>query len=148
MFSSAHVFTAVMDVEPTTQRHERTVNPNSVVPFPVVVTNIGGGYDPTSGKYTCPVDGVYVFSVSVLSQHSKLGLCSLIVGWDKKTTAYADGRGSSFGHSTNMITTQCNAGQQVWCQSYHDTLHVYVYDSEYRYSTFSGFLLHKLPQNY
>ena len=40
------------------------VNPGEGVTFTETITNIGNGMDPASGVFTCPVSGIYAFSLS------------------------------------------------------------------------------------
>ncbi|XP_052815001.1 cerebellin-3-like [Mya arenaria] len=35
--------------------------------FPSVTLNAGGGYDATTGVFTCPMNGIYVFSTSIMA---------------------------------------------------------------------------------
>ena len=37
------------------------------VVFENVLLNLGGGYDATTGVFTCPMDGVYIFSTSIMT---------------------------------------------------------------------------------
>ena len=39
------------------------------VVFETVKLNLGGGYDGTTGVFTCPTDGVYIFSTSIMTYH-------------------------------------------------------------------------------
>jgi len=40
-----------------------TVTPGSIIKFPEVLSNYGDGYDVETGTFTCPVSGLYHFSV-------------------------------------------------------------------------------------
>ena len=40
------------------------VNPGQAVTFTKIVANIGNGMEPSSGVFTCPVSGIYAFSLS------------------------------------------------------------------------------------
>lgn len=40
------------------------VNPGQAVTFNDIVANIGNGMEPSSGVFTCPVSGIYAFSLS------------------------------------------------------------------------------------
>ena len=41
---------------------------NERIVFEHVTTNLGGGYDPTTGIFTCPISGYYFVSVTTFSQ--------------------------------------------------------------------------------
>jgi len=41
---------------------------NTNVVFDRVVTNVGDAYDPETGKFTAPADGVYQFNVIISAQ--------------------------------------------------------------------------------
>merc|ERR1711879_1078455 len=40
---------------------------NQIVVYRTIFTNIGGGYDSNTGKFKCPVSGLYVFQFHALS---------------------------------------------------------------------------------
>ena len=60
---------------------------NETIVFGTVVTNIGDGYSNSSGTFTCPVDGYYVF---------QLHLGSL---WKKNAIAYILANDKIVGHA-------------------------------------------------
>ena len=115
---------------------------NQLVEFPVVLANFGNWYNPQFHEFTCPVNGVYLFTVSTLGDTAKLGVVNIMVNRDSKVTAFADGRGSGiYGHSTNQVITECDQGGKVWIRSDRDMT---VHDNTRNYGTFSGLLLHTL----
>ena len=44
------------------------------VPFDVIITNIGGDYDQTSHLFRCPSDRVYMFSATMGTSSSIIGI--------------------------------------------------------------------------
>ncbi|CAC5422206.1 unnamed protein product [Mytilus coruscus] len=43
------------------------IGPSAIVKFNNVVLNRGGGYEPTTGKFTAPKSGLYQFSFTIMS---------------------------------------------------------------------------------
>ena len=117
-------------------------NIHDIVIFDSTVSNIGGYYDATSSQFLCPADGMYAFSLNVMIPGNDF------VGAIMKESIILD---SVFGDEiseiyngvSNLVITACSKGERVWirCLTNGD----FVYDDvSYRYSTFSGFLVHRL----
>ena len=53
------IFTAILD-------HHVTLSRYDVLVFNSVITNVGGGYNPSTGVFTSPVSGYFEFSVYIL----------------------------------------------------------------------------------
>uniref|UniRef100_A0A2C9L115 C1q domain-containing protein n=1 Tax=Biomphalaria glabrata TaxID=6526 RepID=A0A2C9L115_BIOGL len=51
---------------------ERPIATGERIIFDKVLTNVGNGYDPKSGNFTCPIRGLYSFSVGVLPMPNNL----------------------------------------------------------------------------
>ncbi|WAR11241.1 ATS14-like protein [Mya arenaria] len=49
----------------TITAHIYPTKANTPLKFTHVVTNVGGGYDPSTGYFTAPTDGIFVFSLTV-----------------------------------------------------------------------------------
>lgn len=45
-------------------------NSSSIMRFSRIITNIGGGYNTTSGQFTCSVPGLYFFALSLLKERT------------------------------------------------------------------------------
>ena len=108
-----------------------------VIPFDQVIMNIGDAYDPSTGTFTAPVSGVYLFSFSAVMQ----GDCSGWINLELHVNA-ADHLGASGevgASSSNTVTTQLvqgdNVGVFVRPGSCEDL------DGNNVYNTFSGHLL-------
>ena len=108
--------------------------------FPVVLSNIGGGYNAGSHEFTCPVSGVYMFSTSTLTGPQAYGIMSIMVNGVRTVTTHADSHGNAWDQGTNMVVVNCDHGQKVWVRSDRDIM---VHDNMKHYSTFSGMLLHR-----
>ena len=108
-----------------------------ILVFPHVITNKGQGYSSSSGKFTAPRDGTYVFTVTAVS-YSNNGL-SLDIVHDgvRKVTTYSTGH-ANYQTGTNLVVLELDRGDAVWVKrdggrgynSYSVPL-----------TTFSGFIL-------
>ena len=52
---------------------------NSLIKFPEVKINVGGGYDQTTGVFTCPSEGYYIFHWSVTSANHEQTCSSAVL---------------------------------------------------------------------
>ena len=119
-----------------------------ILVFPHVITNKGQGYDNSTGKFTAPRDGTFVFYITVVS-NSIYGLYLDIVhdGVRKvKTSSHSYFRTYSSGSSgsnqrqtgTNLVVLELDRGDAVWVKRDYG----YGYYTEYvPVTTFSGFIL-------
>ena len=119
------------------------MDPKQTIIFETTITDIGGGYNNSTGIFIAPRPGVYAFSCSLLDHYQNgLMLHAEIV----KDNASVLGR--VFAHAeqdqyrdqgAQTVVTHLNAGDQVW---------VRIWDSKnlslggQLYSTFTGFLLY------
>ncbi|TMS17971.1 inner ear-specific collagen isoform X1 [Larimichthys crocea] len=111
--------------------------PNKPVAFSHVYYNIQGSYDPSSGIYTAPVNGTYVFSyhVTVHERVLKIGLFHNFWPVVKNTDP------SLHGSTSQSIIIHLSRGDRMWIQV-KDTFSNGMYTSSESSSTFSGYLLY------
>ena len=103
-------FHALLDGHFTTTKEEQTLV------FKNIETNLGGGYDSSTGVFTAPVTGLYFFAASAVALKCDYENKSLI-GLNYKTRLLAvsvtDGTAC-----TVQGTIKVSAGQKVWACSY------------------------------
>ncbi|XP_077978456.1 cerebellin-1-like [Glandiceps talaboti] len=104
-----------------------------------IYTNIGNGFDGATSKFTCPVDGVYFFTITALRDNSnRLKLC-LVKNHSRLPCVYA-GHSSSRNHgsSSNSVILELKQGDELWTRNEANSA---VYGDAYEVTTFSGYLL-------
>ncbi|KAK3096917.1 hypothetical protein FSP39_004750 [Pinctada imbricata] len=106
--------------------------------FDHVVTNTGKAYDGSTGIFTAPSDGIYVFAWTVLTNPKKWFDSELVVNGIPKLYNAADAHnGGSFESSGCTGVMELKSGDKVWIRKY-STLGNLLRE---RWSSFSGLKL-------
>lgn len=101
-----------------------------------VVANKGNVYNRSTGKFTAPIDGTYVFFVAVNAYGSKILYLKIVHNGSSKVRTYTrNGAGHMTG--TNTAVLQLDRGDSVWVSRH--TGQGYWTESV-PITTFSGFL--------
>jgi hypothetical protein len=104
--------------------------------FTQVVTNIGGTYSTTTGKFTCSQRGVYVFSTTLIA-YNDYHVDGYIVknGVNQLEMYSVQPRSSGYNYpsASGQVVLSLVVGDQVWVR----TVYALV-----AYSSFSGFVLY------
>lgn len=107
--------------------------------FPLVITNIGNGYNPSTGVFTAPIAGEYVFFVNVQSYHTQTIYVDVVLNGVTKvrTMAYSSGSNDYYDAGPNLVVLSLQKGERVWIKR-HSGQGYYI---DGPITTFSGFLL-------
>jgi len=112
------------------------VNEHTDIVFDRVVTNIGHGYEPASGRFTAPLNGTYQFNVIVSAQGRQKAAVMILKNGGMVATVWAESI-PYWATASNIAVLSLDKGDQVWLM----LLNRASYLHGYMYSTFSGFLI-------
>ena len=85
--------------------------------FNSVIVNVGNGYNPSTGVFTSPVAGTYVFYVTAV-EYSNNGLyVDIVLNSVSKVRAYSHSS-TAFQTGTNMVVLNLQKGDSVWVIHY------------------------------
>jgi hypothetical protein len=105
--------------------------------FPKVIHNIGGGYNPSTGVFTAPTEGHYVFFVTVVEYNQQYSRVDIVLNGTSKVRTLGDDN-AAYQTGANMVVLQLQRGDTVWIR--HASGKGYYTDSV-PVTTFSGFRL-------
>ena len=110
------------------------------VPFETMHTNVGEDFDVASGRFTCEIPGIYMFTYNFLTNTGD-PFVTLMKNDDKINSAY---RQSESFHDMigNAAVLQLVTGDQVWLKYGHPNK--FLHSNSEMYTTFSGGLLHEI----
>ncbi|XP_036414984.1 cerebellin-2-like [Colossoma macropomum] len=135
-------FTATLEV-PGKRGSLGPHNTDITLVFKHVKTNIGEGFNSTTGVFTAPVRGVYVFAFNCFAGASRPMSSALFKNdvnvvsiWDQPSS------GDSEDNGFNAATLLLDPGDRVYIKLWKGT-QIAITDG---YTTFSGFLLYPLKQ--
>ncbi|XP_061663571.1 caprin-2 isoform X2 [Syngnathoides biaculeatus] len=123
----------------------RTVNfaPGNLdqpIVFDQLHSNLGEMFDTHIGRFTCPVNGMYVFMFHILKLAINVPLyINLMCNEEVMVSAYANDGAPDHETASNHAILPLFQGDQVWLRLHRGA----IYGSTWKYSTFSGFLLYQ-----
>ncbi|KAG9260684.1 complement C1q-like protein 3 [Astyanax mexicanus] len=133
-------FTAALDTAGI-NAHIGPFSTDTTLVFKHVETNIGEGFNPETGVFTAPVNGVYFFAFNCFAGARKAMSSALykneqhiVSVWDQPTT------GDNEDNSFNAATLLLEPGDRVYIRLLKNS-HISKLD---KHSTFSGFLIYPL----
>ena len=92
---------------------------NQTIVFDLVEYNMGGGYDPTTGKFKSQISGTYVFFFNILTRpHMRLGVDLTINGETRSACAYSGADPNFSVNGSNMVVVHINKGDEVWVRAH------------------------------
>ncbi|XP_012940093.1 complement C1q-like protein 3 [Aplysia californica] len=122
-----------------------TAAPNSKIVYDTVFTNVGGDYNPSTGSFICRTPGLYLFSVSGLSQEDKNIYLSLHVNNRATITVYSSAK-YKFTGSSNNVVLKVNKNDEVNVVAQGSTALYGKIDQVY--ATFTGILMTEIQETF
>ncbi|XP_056286016.1 C1q-related factor-like [Pseudoliparis swirei] len=112
-----------------------------VLRFDDVVTNIGGNFEGSTGKFTCKIPGTYFFIYNVLMRggDGTSMWADLIKNGLVRASAIAQDQDQSYDYASNSAILHLDAGDEVFIKLDGGKAHG---GNSNKYSTFSGFILY------
>jgi hypothetical protein len=127
-------FSAVM------ARHDQHLAAFQTVIFDHVFTSVGGGYDPSSGLFTCPVAGRYNFFFSIMCDFGSEIHTGIVVNGIVKLYTFSHGSDQRLDQGSNAVILDLSVGDRVWIQVDKEAGTRTVYGNNF--SSFSGYMTH------
>uniref|UniRef100_W5KIQ6 Caprin family member 2 n=1 Tax=Astyanax mexicanus TaxID=7994 RepID=W5KIQ6_ASTMX len=110
------------------------------IAFDLLHSNLGDVFDASSGRFSCPAAGTYVFIFHILKLAVNVPLyINLMRNEEVMVSAYANDGAPDHETASNHAVIQLYHGDQVWLRLHRGA----IYGSSWKYSTFSGFLLYQ-----
>ncbi|XP_056019589.1 complement C1q tumor necrosis factor-related protein 2-like [Ostrea edulis] len=119
------------------KNHKRNLGKGSKVVFETVDLNEGLGYDASSGVFTAPHSGIYVFDWTIVTLREKGALTSVVVNGPYKSWNYCNDRTKNLWLSCSKTTViKLKQGDKVWIGVYSGPADIHK-----QYTSFSGYKL-------
>ncbi|XP_034151754.1 complement C1q-like protein 4 [Esox lucius] len=114
---------------------------SEVLRFDDVVTNVGNYYEPSTGKFTCPLPGIYFFTYHVLMRggDGTSMWADLKKNGQVRASAIAQDADQNYDYASNSVILHLDVGDEVCVQLDGGKVHG---GNTNKYSTFSGFLIY------
>ena len=108
---------------------------NGRVVFGTVDLNEGKGYDPSTGIFTAPTSGMYVFDWTTTTERGKHALTSVVVNSQIKSFNYCnDSASKTYLTCSKMTVVKLKQGDKVWIGVFSGPANMLP-----RYTSFSGY---------
>lgn len=97
-------------------KHLEHLGSGQTIKFDNVVTNIESGYNPVTGVFTCPIDGNYVFIVTIMCHYGTFNELRLMMNGSSKMLIYT-GNNELHNQGTNSVVLQLKKSDTVWIET-------------------------------
>ncbi|XP_052761363.1 collagen alpha-2(VIII) chain-like [Mya arenaria] len=118
-----------------------TLSTGEVIVYKTVEINQGNGYSPTTGKFTAPVGGLYLFTMHTCTALNKYAYLQIM---KEGTVLIASEHYDKerYTCSSSQAFVQLDAGEHVWVQCSSGASYVQLYEDSYHWTSFGCALIH------
>ena len=120
--------------------NDTTLGPRAILKYDHVVTNWGGAYEPTTGIFTAPYDGLYSISCTLMSSPSNHVHLKMMKNGERISIVFSNSK--TYPQASQTLHLILNKGDRIWMQN-HNEQNAIVYDWRV-YNVFSGILIKDL----
>jgi hypothetical protein len=120
------------------RRHDQHLAAFQTVIFDHVFIRVGGGFDSSSGIFTCPVAGRYNFFFSIMCDFGSEIHTRLVVNGNFRLSTFSHGSEHRLDQGSNAVILNLLVGDRVWIQVDSEARTVYGNNG----SSFSGYMTH------
>ncbi|XP_052761718.1 uncharacterized protein LOC128204343 [Mya arenaria] len=118
-----------------------TLTTGEVIVYTTVETNKGNGYSSTTGKFTAPARGLYLFFMHTCTLPNKYSYLYLVK--EKSVLIASVERDSTYySCSSSQAFAQLDAGEAVWVQCSIGGSSRQLFENAYHWTTFGGAFIH------
>uniref|UniRef100_A0A8W8LVP7 C1q domain-containing protein n=1 Tax=Magallana gigas TaxID=29159 RepID=A0A8W8LVP7_MAGGI len=118
------------------KNHLRNVPVNTIIKFEKVHLNKGNGYDPATGVFIAPEDGVYSFAWSFVTGKGDTMYLAAVVDNQVQANTCIDKQQSSFINTSGHFIQELKRGNKVWIRTWYETAKLL---NANHFSYFSGY---------
>ena len=93
---------------------DMSYSPGSIIQFGLALTNLGDFYNVDTSIFTCPVNGLYMFSISIFTNDNDYIDANIYKDGSELVQIYSASAGAI--HGVNSVLTECNVFQPVWVE--------------------------------
>ena len=106
------------------------------IEFSNILSNFGNHYDPSTSTFTCPYNGIYMFTVSFNAHETDMTAYIMHEG-DAIARAMATSDETWYNHASAFVLVECMGGDEVWIECQKSGGQLYGYDKS---AQFNGYL--------
>ncbi|KAL4237731.1 hypothetical protein ACF0H5_002444 [Mactra antiquata] len=125
---------------------DKSPSKGETIIFQDIMFNYGKAYDETTGVFTVPVNGTYLFTVQVCLNNNKSFYYGIVSDYDVHTSGVFHDSTATICYTADA-TMRLDVGQKVWLKCLYgspsgDVFYEYTTSTFNYWNTFSGVLVH------
>lgn len=114
-----------------------SIGSNQIIVFERVITNIGQAYSSQTGVFTAPVDGIFLFTTTLLTENNKEIWCYVMLNGKDVARINERGTDGRHGSGSQTVILQLNEGDEV---DVRNSKYLFALQGG-AYGSFAGFLI-------